>query len=106
MNREPTVPQIVDRILALKCGESCDVRLNPRLTRISNLKWLLSTCLQQFDTAIDFYEHPEGNDVILTIKVTATSRWAAHSPARLDQPIAQSPEQPGGIPANRAISVG
>src|SRR5262245_51018886 len=46
MNREPTVIQIVDRILALDCGESCDVRLDPHITRVGNLEWLLPICVQ------------------------------------------------------------
>jgi len=72
--REPTVEQIVDRIMALDCGEWCEVQLNPHITHIANLKWLLPICVQQFGTAIAIWEQPDGDHVILTIAVTARRR--------------------------------
>ena len=71
---DPTVEQMVDRIMASACGESCAVRLNPRITRIKNVTWLLPICVQQFGTTIDIQEHPDGDDVVLTITVTDRQR--------------------------------
>jgi len=70
MVREPTVEQIVDRILTLSCGERCDITLNPRITRIDNLKWLLPICVEQFGTQITIDQHAQDPNVVL--KITAT----------------------------------
>jgi hypothetical protein len=69
---EPTVEQIVDRIMALERGEWCEVKLNPQITRIANLKWLLPICVEQFGTKIALFEQPEGDYVVLSMLVTAT----------------------------------
>jgi hypothetical protein len=73
-DQEPTVEHIVDRIMATAPGGWCEVKLNPRFTRIDNLKWLLPICVQQFGTAIAISEHTEGDQVVLTILVTACKR--------------------------------
>jgi hypothetical protein len=67
MVREPTVEQIVDRILTLSCGERCDITLNPRITRIDNLKWLLPICVEQFGTRVTIDQHAQAPNVVLTI---------------------------------------
>jgi hypothetical protein len=94
MNREPTVTQIVDRIMALECGESCDVRLDPHITRIGNLEWLLPICVRQFGTEIACRESPEADCVMLTITATATRRPKIHLPASQDRPVVAPPEKP------------
>ena len=71
MHQEPTLVKIVDRITALHHGESCDVELDPHITRIGNLEKLLPLCVEQFGRTIAMREHPEGEKVILTITVTA-----------------------------------
>jgi len=80
MNREPTVTQIVDRVLALECGESCHVKLNPRVTRVRNLEWLLSVSVRQFGVQIDMSEQREGDYVDLMITATATRGHQHHQP--------------------------
>ena len=97
MNREPTVTQIVDRILELDQGESCDVKLNPHITRIGNLEWLLPICVQQFGAEIAIREHPEGEDVILTITATTTRRHKTCQPAGQAGPIAEQANQPAAV---------
>jgi hypothetical protein len=72
MNHEPTVIEIVDQVLTLDCGESCNVRLDPHITRIGNLEWLLPICARQFGTEIAIRERPEGDNVVLMITATAT----------------------------------
>jgi ribosomal protein L21E len=57
------------------------VQLNPRRTRIANLKWLLPICVQQFGTTISMREHTEGDRVVLTITATASSRKTVSRPA-------------------------
>jgi hypothetical protein len=103
MNRELTVTQIVDRILALECGESCDVKLDPHITRIGNLEWLLPICVQQFGTQIDIREHQEGDDVILTITATATRRQKVPQPTSREAPIALPEEEPAGVAADQLV---
>ena len=93
MNREPTVVQIVDRILELDQGESCNVKLNPHITRIGNLEWLLPICVQQFGTRIAICEHPEGDDVVLTITATVARKHKACQPADQAQPNAEQVDQ-------------
>jgi hypothetical protein len=105
MNREPTVIQIVDRIMTLDCGESCDVKLNPHITRIGNMKWLLPICVQQFGTQIDIREHPEGDDVVLTITATATRRHKMPQPTSRTAPIALPEEEPAGVAADQLVAV-
>jgi hypothetical protein len=97
MNHEPTVVQIVDRILALDCGESCDVTLDPHITRVGNLEWLLPICVRQFGTEIAIRESPEGDHVLLTITATATRRPKASPPSSQDGPIAAPSEEPLGV---------
>jgi hypothetical protein len=70
-DQEPTVEHIIDRIMATAWGESCEVKLNPRITRVDNLKWLLPICAQQFGTTIAISERAGGDQVVLTILVTA-----------------------------------
>ena len=72
--RAPTVPHIVDLIMATPCGDSCEVRLNPRVTRIDKMRWLLGIGVQQFGTEIDIAERPEGDEVVLKITVTSRRR--------------------------------
>ena len=105
MNRQPTVEQIVDRVLALDCGESCDVRLDSHITRIGNLEWLLPICVQQFGTQIDIREHPEGDDVVLTITARATRRPKTPQPMKRDAPIALPEEEPAGVAADQLVAV-
>jgi hypothetical protein len=105
MNREPTVEQIVDRIMALDCGESCDVKLDPRITRIGNMKWLLAICVQQFGTQIDIREYPEGEDVVLTITATATRRQKMPQPMSREAPIALPEEEPAAVAADQRRGV-
>jgi cytochrome c-type biogenesis protein CcmH/NrfF len=93
MEREPTVEQIVGHIMTLRCGESCDVKLNPRITRIGNLEWLLPICVQQFGTWIDIREHMEGDQVVLTITATATRTQKTTQPMVRDMPTAQPEEE-------------
>ena len=97
MNREPTVTQIVDRILELDQGESCDVKLDPHITRIGNLEWLLPICVQQFGTKIAIREHPEGDEVVLTITATEARKHKTCQPAEQPQPIAEREEQPAAV---------
>jgi hypothetical protein len=78
---EPTVEQIVDRIMTTGCGGSCEVKLNPRISRVDNLKWLLPLCVGQFGTAIAISEQTEGDQVVLTILVTACKHTKAGQPA-------------------------
>jgi hypothetical protein len=104
MDRELTVTQIVDRIMALDCGESCDVKLNPHITRIGNLEWLLPICVQQFGTQIDIREHPEEDDVVLTITATATSRQKIPQPISREVPIARAEEEPAGVAADQLVA--
>jgi hypothetical protein len=70
-DQEPTIEHIVDRIMATASGGCCEVKLNPRITRVDNLKWLLPICVQQFGTTIAISEHTEGDQMILAIQVTA-----------------------------------
>jgi hypothetical protein len=93
MNREPTVTQIVDRILALDWGESCDVKLNPHITRVGNLEWLLPICVRQFGTEIAIREHPEGGDVVLTITAMATSKHKTCQSVSREEPNAEREDQ-------------
>jgi hypothetical protein len=104
MEREPTVEQIVDRIMALRCGESCDVKLNPRITRIGNLEWLLPICVQQFGTQIDMCEHAEGDQVALTIMAAATRRQKTTQPMGRDIPIAQPEEELTDVAAGQLVA--
>jgi hypothetical protein len=96
MNHEPTVTEIVDRVLTLDCGESCNVRLDPHITRIDNLEWLLPICVRQFGTEIAIRESPEGDRILLTITATATRRAKASPPPCQDRPIAAPAEEPVG----------
>jgi hypothetical protein len=80
-DQEPTVEHMVDQIMATGCGESCEVKLNPRISRIDNLKWLLPICVQQFGTAIAISEHAEGDQVVLTILVTERKHTKIGQPA-------------------------
>jgi hypothetical protein len=97
MNREPLVTQIVDRVLELDEGESCDVKLNPHITRIANLEWLLPICVQQFGTKIAICEHPEGDDMVLTITATEARKHKTCPPAVQAQPIAEQEAQPAAV---------
>jgi hypothetical protein len=81
-DQEPSVEQIVDRVMATTRGESCEVKLNPRITRVDNLKWLLPICAQQFGTTIAMSERAEGDQVILAIQVTARKQKTPGQPAR------------------------
>jgi hypothetical protein len=105
VNHEPTVPQIVDRILELDYGESCDVKLNPHITRIGNLEWLLPICVQQFGTQIDIREHPEGDDVVLTITATTTRRQKTRPPTDRGGPSAAPAEEPSGVADDQLVAV-
>jgi hypothetical protein len=80
-DQQPTVEQIVDRIMATASGGSCEVKLNPRITRVDNLKWLLPICVRQFGTTIAISEHAEGDQVVLTIMVTACKHTKTGQPA-------------------------
>src|SRR5262245_16072759 len=93
MNREPTATQIVDRIMALDCGESCSVKLDPHITRIGNLEWLLPICVRQFGTEIAIRECQEGDRVVLTITATTTRGHKGCQPAIPARPIIESKEQ-------------
>jgi hypothetical protein len=97
MNHEPSVTQIVDRILELDQGESCDVKLNPHITRIGNLEWLLPICVQQFGTQIAIREHPEGDDVVLTITATVARKHKTCQPAVQVEPVAEQEDRPASI---------
>ena len=103
MNHEPTVTQIVDRIMALDCGESCDVRLDPHITRIGNLEWLLPICVQQFGTQIAIRELPEGDHVVLTITATATRGQKMPQPASQTAPIALPEDEPADVAADQLV---
>jgi hypothetical protein len=105
MNHEPTVTQIVDCIMALDCGESCDVRLDPHITRISNLEWLLPICFRQFGTEIAIREHPQGERVVLTITVTATRRHKTCQPTSQDEPIAAPKHELVGVADDHVVAV-
>jgi hypothetical protein len=72
MKHEPTMQEIVDRILATECGKQCEVELDPHITKIANVEWLLPICLQQFGTTIDIAEHPKSNHVVLTFTVLSS----------------------------------
>jgi hypothetical protein len=100
MNHEPTVIQIVDRIMALDCGESCDVRLDPHITRIHNLEWLLPICVRQFGAEIAIRESPEEDCVVLTITATATPGRKGYQPAIPPRPVIESEEQPVVVAGN------
>jgi hypothetical protein len=93
MNHEPTVIEIVDRIMALDCGESCNVRLDPHITRIGNLEWLLPICARQFGTEIAVRERPEGDNVVLTITATATRMRKSGQPATTARPMTEEQQQ-------------
>jgi hypothetical protein len=97
MNREPLVTQIVDRVLELDEGDSCDIKLNPHITRIGNMEWLLPICVQQFGTKIAIREHPEGDAVVLTITATEARKHKAYQPADQAQPIAEPEDQPAAV---------
>jgi hypothetical protein len=93
MNHEPTVTEMVDRIMGLDCGDSCNVRLDPHITRIGNLEWLLPICVRQFGTEIAIRERPEGDIVVLTITATATRKRKSCQPATPARSIIESEEQ-------------
>jgi hypothetical protein len=97
MNHEPTVTEIVDRIMALDSGDSCDVELDPHITRIRNMEWLLPICVRQFGTEIAMREHPEGDHLVLTITATATRRHKTSQPETPARPIVEPAEQPDGV---------
>jgi hypothetical protein len=80
-DQQPTVEQIVDRIMATASGGSCEVKLNPRISRIDNLKWLLPICVRQFGIIIAISEHTEGDQVVLTILVPACKHTKTGQPA-------------------------
>lgn len=105
MDQDPTVEQIVDCIMALDCGQSCDVKLNPRITRIANMEWLLPICTQQFGTAIDIHEHAEGAKVVLTITATATRRHTTRPTTDRDQLLDQREEGPPGVADDQLVAV-
>ena len=105
MNHEPTVMQIVDRIVALECGESCNVELDPHITRIGNLEWLLPICVRQFGTEIAIRERPEGEHVILTITATATSKPRSHPPLGREEPIAAPAQEPVEVENDQLVAV-
>jgi hypothetical protein len=86
MVREPTVEQIVDRILTLSCGERCDITLNPRITRIDNLKWLLPICVKQFGTRIAIDQLAQGPNVVLMITATASRKHIVRERVVGEQP--------------------
>jgi hypothetical protein len=73
-HHEPTIVEIVDRVTTMHPGDSCDVELDPHITRINNLERLLPICVGQFGRSIDMCEHPEGDKVILTITVIDEQR--------------------------------
>lgn len=77
MVREPTVEQMVDRILTLSSGERCAITLNPRISRIDSLKWLLPICVEQFGTRITIDQRAEGPNVVLTITAMASRKRSA-----------------------------
>jgi hypothetical protein len=68
-DKEPQVEQLVDLIMATPCGESCRVRLDPRRTHIENMRGLLPICLQSLRTQVAIREIPDGDDVVLAIRV-------------------------------------
>jgi hypothetical protein len=103
MNREPTVTQIVDHIMALECGESYDVRLDPHITRIDKLEWLLPICVRQFGTEIAIREHPERGSVVLTITATATQKRKSCQPATPPGPMIE--EQQLDVVADDTLAV-
>jgi hypothetical protein len=105
MNREPTVVQIVDRIMALEWGESCNVRLDPHVTRIDNLEWLLPICVRQFGTEIAIRERPDGDRVVLTITAIGTRGQKTHPPADRDGPIVAPAAEPVGAIDDQLVAV-
>ena len=90
MLREPTVEQMVDQIMTLGCGETCDITLNPKISRVDNVAWLLPICVAQFGTRISIDRHAVGQNIVLTITATASrkrnvrERVAAEPPARIE----------------------
>jgi hypothetical protein len=105
MNHEPTVAQIVDRIMALDCGESCNVKLDPHITRIANLEWLLPICVRQFGTEIAIRERPEEDSVVLTITATATRGTKAPPPAGQGGLAAEPVEELVGVADDELVAV-
>ena len=114
MAREPTVEQMVDQIMALGCGETCDIRLNPKISRVDNVAWLLPICVAQFGTRISIDRHAEGPNVVLTITATASRKRnlrkpvAAEPPARIEvrervigQPLSSAGEREPASAAER-----
>jgi hypothetical protein len=88
MVREPTVEQIVDRILTLSCGERCDITLNPRISRIDNLQWLLPICVEQFGTRITIDQHAQDRNVVLTITAAQSRKQIVRERVVGEQPAA------------------
>jgi cytochrome c-type biogenesis protein CcmH/NrfF len=86
MVREPSVEQIVDRILALNCGERCAITLNPRITHISNLEWLLPICVEQFGTRITIDQQAQGLNVVLMITATQSRKHVERERVVGEQP--------------------
>ena len=105
MNHEPTVIQIVDRIMALEPGESCDVELDPHITRVGNMEWLLPLCVRQLGTEIAIREHPEGSHVILTITATAAHRHKHSYPPAPARSIEDPLEQQNAIADEELVAV-
>jgi len=86
MVREPTVEQIVDQILVLNCGERCAITLNPRITRIDNLKWLLPICVEQFGTRITINQQVQGPSEVLMITATQSRKHIVRERTVGEQP--------------------
>ncbi|HEX6288788.1 MAG TPA: hypothetical protein VFZ66_06330 [Herpetosiphonaceae bacterium] len=80
-DKEPTVQYIVDQIMDTAGGGQCEVRLDPRITRIEQMKWLLPICVQQLGSQIEIDEQPAGDQVVLIISVIANTRYPAHQGA-------------------------
>ncbi|HEX5690707.1 MAG TPA: hypothetical protein VFX76_11925 [Roseiflexaceae bacterium] len=76
MKHEPTVEEIVDRIMATECGQQFEVALDPNVTRVANLEWLLPICAAQLGTTVSIAERPENNQVVLTIQVLSVRQHA------------------------------
>jgi hypothetical protein len=91
--------------MALDCGESCDVKLDPHITRIANMEWLLPICVRQLGTEIAIRDHPEGDSVVMTITATATRNHKTCPPAARRRPIAIPERQPVVVTGGKLAAV-
>jgi hypothetical protein len=83
---EPTVEQMVTQIMGLGCGDTCDITLNPKITRVDNVTWLLPICVTQFGTRISIDQHAQDSSVVLTITATASRKRNVRERVVAEQP--------------------